>query len=132
VARCDHDQRREREVQYQDDYIVRLVEQLGSMMRLAFSRFREGQSSSEPLDVTKQAIQMIVDVDADLFVRFSPQSMVAYLELSGFDDRLVVKLAEALNLQAEILESEGSLVLAGVRREQAVAVLDSIDPERAN
>jgi hypothetical protein len=119
-------------VQYQDDYILRLVEQLGSMMRLAFSRFREGQGSSEPLDVTKQAVQMIVDVDADLFVRFSPQSMVSFLELSGFDDRLVVKLAEALNLQAEILESEGALVLAGVRRQQAQAVLESIDPERAN
>lgn len=119
-------------MQYQNDYILRLVEQIGSMMRLAFARFREGQSSAEPLDVTKQAIQMIVDVDADLFVRFSPQSMVAFLEISGFDDRLVVKLAEALNLQAEILESEGALVLAGVRREQAAAVLESIDPARAN
>jgi hypothetical protein len=119
-------------MQYQDDYILRLVEQLGSMMRLAFSRFREGQSSSEPLDVTNQAIQMIVDVDSELFVRFSPQSMVAYLELTGFDDRLVVKLAEALSLQAEILESEGALVLAAVRREQAQAVLESIDPRRAN
>jgi len=119
-------------MQYQDDYILRLVEQLGSMMRLAFSRFREGQCSSEPLDVTNQAIQMIVDVDSDLFVRFSPQSMVSFLELSGFDDRLVVKLAEALSLQAEILESEGALVLAAVRREQAQAVLESIDPERAN
>ena len=119
-------------MQYQDEYILRLVEQLGSMMRLAFSRFREGQSSSEPLDVTKQAIQMIVDVDADLFVRFSPQSMVSFIELSGFDDRLVVKLAEALSLQAEILESEGAIVLAGVRREQAAAVMESIDPERAN
>jgi hydrogenase maturation factor len=58
--------------------------------------------------------------------------MVSFLELSGFDDRLVVKLAEALSLQAEILESEGSLVLAGVRREQAQAVLESIDPGRAN
>ena len=119
-------------MQYQDDYILRLVEQLGSMMRLAFARFREGQSSSEPLDVTNQAIQMVVDVDADVFLRFSPQSMVAFLELSGFDDRLVVKLAEALNLQAEILETEGALVLAGVRREQARAVLESIDPARAN
>ena len=119
-------------MQYQDEYILRLVEQLGSMMRLAFSRFREGQSSSEPLDVTKQAIQMIVDVDADVFVRFSPRSMVSFIELSGFDDRLIVKLAEALNLQAEILESEGALVLSGVRREQAAAVLESIDPERAN
>jgi len=119
-------------MQYQDEYILRLVEQLGSMMRLAFSRFREGQGSPGPLDVTKQAIQMIVDVDADLFVQFSPQSMVSFIELSGFDDRLVVKLAEALNLQAESLESDGDLVLAGVRREQAQAVLESIDPQRAN
>jgi len=119
-------------VQYQDDYILRLVEQLGSMMRLAFARFREGQSSSEPLDVTNQAIQMIVDLDADLFVKFSPQSMVAFLEISGFDDRLVMRLAEALLMQAEILESDGSILLAGVRREQAKAVRESIDPGRAN
>jgi len=119
-------------MQYQNDHILRLVEQLGSMMRLAFSQFREGQGSPEPLDVTNQAIQMVVDVDPELFVRFSPQSMVSFLELSGFDDRLVVKLAEALSLQAEILESEGALVMAGIRRGQAQAVLESIDPERAN
>jgi hypothetical protein len=75
---------------------------------------------------------MITDVEPELFVKFSPQSMVSFLELSGFDDRLVVKLSEALNLQAEILESEGALVLARVRREQAQAVLESIDPARAN
>ena len=119
-------------MQYQNDHILRLVEQLGSMMRLAFARFREGQGSSEPLDVTNQAIQMVADLDPDTFLRFSPQSMVAFLELASFDDRLVVKLGEALNLQAEILESEGEIVLAGVRREQARAVMDSIDPDRAN
>jgi hypothetical protein len=102
------------------------------MMRLAFSRFREGQSSSEPLDVTNQAIQMIVDVEPELFVRFSPQSMVSFLELSGFDDRLVIKLSEALSMQAEILESKGALVLASVRRDQAQAVRESIDLDRAN
>jgi hypothetical protein len=123
---------REREMQYQNDHILRLVEQLGSMMRLAFMRFREGEGSSEPLDVTNQAIQMVVDVEPELFLRFSPQSMVSFLELSGFDDRLVVKLAEAMSLQAEILESEGSLVAAGIRREQVAAVLESIDPARAN
>ena len=119
-------------MEYQNDHILRLVEQLGSMMRLAFARFREGQGSSEPLDVTNEAIEMVADVDPDVFLRFSPQSMVAFLELSNFDDRLVVKLGEALSLQAEILESEGAIVLAGVRREQAQAVLDSIDPDRAN
>jgi hypothetical protein len=123
---------REREMQYQNDHILRLVEQLGSMMRLAFMRFREGEGSSEPLDVTNQAIQMVVDVEPELFLRFSPQSMVSFLELSGFDDRLVIKLAEAMSLQAEILESEGSLVAAGIRREQVAAVLESIDPARAN
>jgi len=119
-------------VQYENDHILRLVEQLGSMMRLAFARFREGQSSSEPLDVTNRAIELVADVDPETFLRFSPQSMVAFLELSNFDDRLVVKLSEALTLQAEILESEGALVLAGVRREQAQAIVESIDPDRAN
>ena len=119
-------------MQYQNDHILRLVEQLGSMMRLAFC---DSGRERVPLSLSTSRIRRSrwwSTSNPNLFLRFSPQSMVSFLELSGFDDRLVVKLAEAMSLQAEILESEGSLVAAGVRREQVHAVLESIDPARAN
>ena len=40
--------------------------------------------------------------------------------------------AEALELQAELLLSEGALIEASVRRDQAAAVRASIDPANAN
>jgi len=119
-------------VQYQNDYILRIIEQMGAALREAFRRFRDGEPAEETLELTNQAIGLVVDMDPELFLRLAPPSMVSFLEISGFDDRLVIKLAEALELQAEILLSEGALIEAGVRREQAAAVLASIDPAHAN
>ena len=119
-------------MQYQSDYVLRIIEQMGAAIREAFQRFRTGAESDEPLELTEHAIGLVVDMDPKLFLRFSPQSMVSFLEISAFDARLVTKLAEALELQAEILEAQGGLLDAGVRREQASALRASIDPARAN
>jgi hypothetical protein len=119
-------------VEYQNDYVLRLIEQMGAALRLATRRFSEGASAEESMDATESAMRSVVDIDPRLFVRMSPASMAALLEISNLDDRLVTKLAEALLLQADILQSEGDLVEAGVRRQQAAAVLESIDPARAN
>jgi hypothetical protein len=123
---------RETTLEYQSDYVLRLIEQMGAALRLATRRFAEGASADESLDATEDAIRAVVDIDPQLFVRMSPSSMAALLEISNLDDRLVTKLAEALLLQADILQSEADLVEAGVRREQAAAVLESVDPGRAN
>jgi hypothetical protein len=119
-------------MQYQSDYVLRIIEQMGAALRRAFERYRDGADDDEALDITGQAIGLVVDMDSRLFLRLSPQSMVSFVEISGFDDRLVVKLVEALHLEADILESEGNLVEAGVRREQAAALTDAIDPAHAN
>ena len=119
-------------LQYQSDYVLRIIEQVGVALRQAFERYRDGEQADEPLEMTSAAIGLVVDMDPRLFVRLSPQSMVSFVEVSGFDDRLVGRLVEALTLEADILEGEGDLVEAGVRRDQAAALTDAIDPTRAN
>ena len=119
-------------MQYQSDYVLRIIEQMGAALRRAFERYRDGADDDEALDITSEAIGLGVDMDPRLFLRLSPQSMVSFVEISGFDDRLVVKLVEALHLEADILESEGNLVEAGVRREQAAALNGALDPTHAN
>jgi len=119
-------------VEYQSDYVLRIIEQMGAALRRAFERYSEGAGDGDALDITGEAIGLVVDMDPRLFLRLSPQSMVSFVEISGFDDRLVVKLVEALRLEADILESEGNLVEAGVRREQAAALVGAIDPAQAN
>ena len=119
-------------MQYQSDYVLRIIEQMGVALRRAFERYRDGEGAGEPLEMTSEAIGLVVDMDPRLFLRLDPQSMVSFVEISGFDDRLVVKLVEALTLEADILESEGNLMEAGVRRNQAAALTDAIDPAHAN
>ncbi|NTU71981.1 MAG: hypothetical protein HGB10_09225 [Coriobacteriia bacterium] len=119
-------------MQYQSDYILRIIEQMGSALREAFVRFRGGADVSEPLEIIGEAIGLVVDMDPSLFLRLSPQSMVSFVEIAGFDDRLVMKLVEALELEADIFDSEGDIILATVRREQAHALNGALDPSRAN
>jgi hypothetical protein len=116
----------------QNEYVLRLIEQMGSTLRVATQRFSEGASAQESLDATNQAIAMAVELPAELFVRMSPQSMASLLDISSADDRMVEKVAEALQLQADVFQSEGFMIEANVRREQAAAVRDSIDPMHAN
>lgn len=119
-------------MQYQNDYILRIIEQMGSAIREALRRFNGGGPAEETIELTNLAIGLVVDMDPQLFLRLAPASMVSFLEISGYDDRLVVKLAEALELQSDILLGEGALIEASVRREQAAAVRASMDPAHAN
>lgn len=123
---------RDASVQYQSDYILRIIEQMGVALREAFARFSGGADPEESLELTEQAIGLVVDMDPRLFLRFSPQSMVSFVEISGFDDRVVGMLVEALELEADILDTQGNIVESRVRREQARALKDALNPANAN
>lgn len=105
---------------------------MGTTLRTATERFAQGASSEESLEATNVAIGLAVELPTDLFLRMSPTTMVALLELSASDDRMIEKVAQALLLQADVFQAEGLLIDAGVRRDQAAAVLEFIDPARAN
>lgn len=119
-------------MQYQHDYILRLIEQMGAVLREAFAAYRGGAASEEPLALTEAAIGLVVDMDPQLFLQLAPQSMVSLIEISNTDERLVAKLSEVLVLEADILDSEGRIIEANVRREQAAALRDALDPAHAN
>jgi hypothetical protein len=119
-------------VEYRSDDEVRVIEEMDAVLRAASQRFSEGASAQESIDATNGAISLAVEMPAELFVRMSPQTMVSLLEVSTSDDRMLQKVAEALLIQADVFQAEGYLIEAGARREQASAVLEFIDPARAN
>jgi len=119
-------------VQYQSDYILRVIEQMGAVLREASARLRGGEGSDETFALIEGAIEFVVDMDAKLFLRLSPQAMLSFIELSDLDDRVVGKLAETLELEADVLDSEGSIVEARVRREQSKVLISTIGPMHAN
>jgi hypothetical protein len=109
-----------------------MIEETGANLRLAAERFAAGGSADESLTLTADTIREVLGMDPRVFVSMSAPSMVTLVEVSGLDDRLISRVAESLMLEADILQSEGDLLEAAARREQATAILDSIDPAQAN
>ncbi len=124
--------RGEQHVESQNDQGFRIAGQMSAVLTVAEQRFAEGAPTEESIDAANEAIGLAVDVPPHLFLRMSPQTMVSLLQMSQCDGCVLAKVAEALLLQADVLLSEGWLIQADVRRQQAGAVLKFIDPAHAN
>lgn len=118
-------------MQYQSDYVLRLIEQMGSLIRRAMERLGVGESE-QTYDLTTEAIGLALDIDPGVAGRLSPATLVSLLELNNADDRVISLVAEALDLEATALESAGEVLEAGIRRDQAAAVRGMRDPRHAN
>lgn len=116
---------------YESDYVLRLVEQMGGLVRRALQLLSVG-SEERTYELAEEAIGLALDIDPGLVSRLAPQSLAAILELQNHDDRVVELVAEAITAQADALEQAGDFFEAGLRREQAKAVLKLLDPSRAN
>jgi hypothetical protein len=116
---------------YESDYVLRLIEQMGGLVRRAVEQLRVG-GEQESFELADQAIGLALEIEPEVVHRLSPQSLVALLELNNLDDRVIRLVGEALLLQAGALEQSGEIVQGSVRRQQSRAVLDMLDPARAN
>ena len=115
---------------YQSDYVLRLIEQMGALIRRAMAKLGEG-AAQEPCEVVGQAIGLALGMDPAVASRLSSQSLVSLLELSRLDDQVIKLLAQAIELEAEVLQRNGEMIGAGVRREQASAVRSLLGPNTA-
>lgn len=118
-------------MQYQSDYILRLIEQMGSLIRRAMERLGAAHDD-ETYDLTSQAVGLALDMDPDLAMRLSPQSLRSLLEIDLPDERVLGLVVQALELQADTLDMSGEMNGARVRREQAAAVREILDPTLPN
>ncbi len=118
-------------MQYESDYVLRLIEQMGGLVRRALQMLRLG-SDAEPYRLAEEAIGLALDIDPHVAIRLSPQSLSSLVEMTNLDARVIKLVAEALSVQADALEHIGEIVDAGFRRQQSAAVLALLDPSRAN
>ncbi len=118
-------------MRYQDDTIVRLIEQMGGLLRKAQERMREGDYQ-ESYELASEAVGHALGMDPGLVARLSPQALTSALEITAHDDRVVLLLAEALEMESRACESRGDLIEAKLHADQAVALRNLLDPARAN
>jgi len=118
-------------MQYQSDYVLRLIEQMGALIRMAMAKERSG-SDEETYELAEQALGLALDIDPAVAARLSPRSLASVLELCNLDDRVIELVAEALEIEADALQINGGVLEGELRREQAKAARDLLDPRRAN
>ncbi len=119
-------------VQYQSDYILRLIEQMGSLIRSALARIGVGGGDAESLEEVERAVGLALELEPEVARRLSPDSLASLIEIGMTDDRVLELVVQALEVEAEILERNGEIIDARLRRAQADAVRALLDPERAN
>jgi len=115
-------------LQYQTDYILRLIEQLGGLIRGALEKLGV-KDAEEPCELAGKAIGLALGMDPVLAAGLAPHSLVAMLRLGSLDDRVLTLVQEAIEVEAATLESRGDVIAAGLRREQADAVRSLLSGE---
>ena len=108
-------------VRYQTDYVLRLIEELGAMVRVALERLGLKQPE-EPGDLAATAIGLALSLDPTFASGLSPQSLRSLFELGEVDDRVVSLVKQAIEVEASSLERQGDMETARFRHEQARAL----------
>lgn len=117
---------------FENDHDPRVAERMSALLSAAFRALGSGEYGAHAYDLSGEAIELAVDMDAEQFVALAPQSMVSVVDAEGYEGKVVRLLADAIDLRAEMLESQGEVIVAEVRRQQSAALRTSLDRSRAN
>lgn len=119
-------------MRYQSDYVMRLIERIGALLRAALEQRGRAQSETDALALLDEAVGLALDMDPALALRLSPASLVSVVELNNVDDAVVAMLADVLDAEAHELEARGELMSATLRREQGAALRALLDGSLTN
>ena len=105
----------------QQDYILRLIEQLGAMIREALGKL-SGKGPRERPELAGEAIGLALSMDPSTASSLTPASLSALLTLGDVDARVMALLQQGLEIEATALEDLGDATTAMLRRDQADAI----------
>jgi len=107
---------------YQSDYILRIIAQLGGLLRRAIAELRN--DPAESLRLAEEAVRASSDAGLTLIDALSAEGLVAYVSAGGdVDVARAVVLARALHARAEALDAGGNAAGAAEQRAKADALL---------
>jgi hypothetical protein len=112
----------------QQDYVLRLIEQLGAMIRQALARLRDKGPEARP-ELAGQAIGLALAMDPATASNLTPESLAALLQLGEVDARVLALLQQALDIEATAYDDRGDVATAMLRRDQAEAIRSLLEPE---
>ena len=106
------------------DYFMRMIEEIVTMVRMGL-RLPEDDRDGW-LDDLEKAVGDAVQADPDLFFSLDPESVVEMLDTAEIDENLGSYVVHAIVLEATMLEAEGQMATADLRRRQARAIAEHL------
>ena len=104
----------------ENDYIMRIILDLAMMIRKSWGL--PELDKEKFTDDIESAVGEAVGIDPKLFFSLEPDSAVAMMEMGDVDDDLAAYVTQAMFLEAKVLEGEGQVTAAHLRRKQAIAI----------
>ena len=110
---------------YERDYIMRLITQVGQMLRAMVHAIRE-QRPEDAVETARDAVEALLDTDAGLADALTGEGLVTFLAAGGQIDVLRARLlAEVLVERAAAFDALGYAGRADAERERARSVLEA-------
>lgn len=114
---------------YERDYILRLITQVGRMLKAMLHAIRE-QRPDDALETAREAVGALLDTDPDLADSMTGEGLATFLAAGGRVDVLRSRmLGEVLAARADAYDALGSPEAAARERERARAVLRAAAPD---
>ncbi len=108
----------------QSDYILRLIEQVGTLLRRMLKS--RGESPEEALQTAEEALRLTANAEPSLVDALTPESLVTFLAAGGeLDAARAVLLARVLEARADAFEATGHAAVADAQREKADALWEA-------
>ena len=109
----------------ENDYILRLIQQVGAILRRALAG--RGETPEEQLRSTEEALRLASNSDPSLLDALTPESLVAFLSAGGeLDAPRAALIARVLDARADALEAIGQPGKAEAQRAQAEALYEAV------
>ncbi|MDY0087367.1 MAG: hypothetical protein RBS78_02255 [Coriobacteriia bacterium] len=114
---------------YERDYILRLITQVGQMLRSMLHALRE-RRPEDSLEIARDAIGALLETDSDLADALTGEGLATFLAAGGHPDVLRSRLlGEVFVLRAEACQAIGDYECARRERERARTVLQAALPD---
>lgn len=110
---------------FERDYLVRMLVSLAEAIRKSLEKARGEKDYPAAANFLENSISDALDMDGQVLLSLSPDSISQVLKVSQTDPRVVIYVAHSMLLQAYYLKKMGNNELSKLREGQARAIAQS-------
>lgn len=110
---------------FERDYLVRMLVELASAIKRSIQKAKGIKDYDSAATNLESSISNATDLDGEVLLSLSPESIASVLQVSNTDPRVVIYIAHSLQLLCHYLKKLGRDEIAELRIQQAQALADA-------